>query len=125
GAENLGPPTREVIVALRGGHHLDGAAGETVAQRPDRATARVVLRPLEHISDAGQRHLPLLAAGNILARAPFGALVQHLDSDTARDSTARRGAIGVICTHDEGDPFRIGVSSCSLAWPGTCMLRAR
>src|SRR6476646_3639583 len=42
GAEDLRAKAREIVVRLPGGDHLDGAAGEAIAQWPDRAAARVV-----------------------------------------------------------------------------------
>src|SRR5262249_60686632 len=50
---------------------------EAIAERPDGAAARVVLRPVEHVAQRGQLNWRLLLSGNIVG----GRLGRHRQLD--------------------------------------------
>jgi hypothetical protein len=47
-AKHLGAEARDVEARPDDRHHLDGAAGEAEAERPDRVDARLIDRPVHH-----------------------------------------------------------------------------
>src|SRR5258708_39472274 len=62
GAEDLRAEARQVILwSRRGGDHLKATTGQRVHKRPDGTGTSPILRPVEHVSDAGEyRRLFLL-----------------------------------------------------------------
>src|SRR5215472_16947935 len=51
------------------GDHLKAAASQRVHKGPDGTRTRPVLRPMEHVSDAGQHRMLFLLAGRVVLRS--------------------------------------------------------
>src|SRR4029077_18859475 len=110
GAEDFRAEAREIVVRLPGGDHLDSAAGEAIAHWPDRAAARAVLRPVEHVAQRGQLDGSLLLAGDIVS----GGLRRHWQLNAAPGRIC-----GSVCAHRfrRSLPAHWSVRLRSAVWP--------